>query len=157
MKEIHFSEEELKDLRAIGEKLFYSEDDPTAPSYKRILIRPELNYISILLHLVLPLIILSAYAVVLNIYGLLSYGSIMAGISALMLYIVLSLKKAALCCIKIYQHYAPDRIRNKCRFEPSCSQYMLLAIEKYGLIKGINKGIKRLKRCNINHGGYDFP
>lgn len=34
---------------------------------------------------------------------------------------------------------------------------MILAIEKYGLIKGLQKGICRLKRCNIDGGGFDFP
>jgi putative membrane protein insertion efficiency factor len=45
-----------------------------------------------------------------------------------------------------------------CRFEPSCSTYMLLAIKKYGLFYGILKGIWRICRCNpYCRGGYDPP
>ena len=43
-----------------------------------------------------------------------------------------------------------------CKFYPSCSEYMMQAIEKYGCIKGIFLGIKRLLRCHpFAKGGYD--
>ncbi|MCA9400515.1 MAG: membrane protein insertion efficiency factor YidD [Candidatus Omnitrophica bacterium] len=43
-----------------------------------------------------------------------------------------------------------------CRFYPSCSQYTLEAIEKYGVIKGLLKAIGRISRCSpLSHGGYD--
>ncbi|NCD00648.1 membrane protein insertion efficiency factor YidD [bacterium] len=43
-----------------------------------------------------------------------------------------------------------------CRFKPTCSEYTIQAIEKYGIIKGGFKGIKRIIRCNPwNKGGYD--
>ena len=58
--------------------------------------------------------------------------------------------------IHCYQHYAPDRVRLKCVFEPSCSEYMLLAVNKYGFFKGLFKGIKRLLRCHPP-GGVDYP
>jgi len=45
-----------------------------------------------------------------------------------------------------------------CRFEPSCSAYMILAIEKYGSAKGLLKGIVRFFRCNpFFLGGEDYP
>ena len=72
------------------------------------------------------------------------------------LYILIILKKAALWLVRVYQHYAPDRVRLKCVFEPSCSEYMILAIEKYGAFKGIYKGICRLLRCHAP-GGVDYP
>ena len=44
----------------------------------------------------------------------------------------------------------------RCKFEPSCSKYMIQAIEKYGSIKGIYLGTKRFLRCNpFSKGGYD--
>ena len=44
----------------------------------------------------------------------------------------------------------------ECKFYPTCSEYTRQAIEKYGAIKGIFKGIKRILRCNpISKGGYD--
>lgn len=43
-----------------------------------------------------------------------------------------------------------------CKFYPSCSEYMIQAIKKYGCIKGIFLGIKRLSRCHpFAKGGYD--
>ena len=43
-----------------------------------------------------------------------------------------------------------------CRFEPTCSIYMMHAIEKYGLIRGTWMGLRRLGRCHpLNPGGWD--
>ena len=43
-----------------------------------------------------------------------------------------------------------------CRFSPTCSEYTKQAIEKYGVIKGIWLGIKRISKCHPgNPGGYD--
>lgn len=65
-------------------------------------------------------------------------------------------KKFALSLIHIYQmisKYTPAR----CRFYPTCSEYMRQAIEKYGVIKGGWLGIKRICRCHpFNEGGVDL-
>lgn len=73
-------------------------------------------------------------------------------------------KKIAILFIKLYQKtlsfdhgwfksYYPHGF---CRFYPSCSQYSVEAIEKYGLIKGGLKASWRIMRCNpFNKGGYD--
>ena len=46
----------------------------------------------------------------------------------------------------------------QCRFEPSCSQYMLEAVEQCGVLRGVGLGVWRLLRCNpFNAGGYDPP
>lgn len=46
----------------------------------------------------------------------------------------------------------------QCRFFPSCSQYFIEAVEKYGTCRGAWKGFKRLWRCHPFHpGGYDPP
>lgn len=43
-----------------------------------------------------------------------------------------------------------------CRFEPTCSEYAIAAIEKYGIIKGGGKALWRVMRCNPwNKGGWD--
>jgi putative membrane protein insertion efficiency factor len=45
-----------------------------------------------------------------------------------------------------------------CRFEPSCSRYMIAALRKYGLFQGLAKGIGRVLRCHPWHpGGLDPP
>ena len=59
--------------------------------------------------------------------------------------------------ILLYQKVAPKKLRQSCRFRPSCSNYMIFAIHKYGVIKGIGKGLNRIYRCKYPNGGYDFP
>ncbi len=45
-----------------------------------------------------------------------------------------------------------------CRFYPTCSEYMKQSIEKYGVFKGIRRGLKRLSRCRPGvEPGVDFP
>lgn len=45
-----------------------------------------------------------------------------------------------------------------CRFQPSCSEYFILAVRKYGPISGAARGLWRICRCHPwNHGGYDPP
>ncbi len=63
----------------------------------------------------------------------------------------------AMGCVLMYKAYAPLSVRNECRFTPTCSTYMLLAIKKYGLIIGIFKGIRRICRCKPPNGGEDWP
>lgn len=63
----------------------------------------------------------------------------------------------AIGCILMYKAYAPMEMRDQCRFNPTCSTYMLMAIKKYGLIIGIFKGIRRICRCKPPNGGDDWP
>lgn len=69
----------------------------------------------------------------------------------------LIIKRIIIKFILFYQKIAPQDLRDSCRFEPTCSNYMLLAIEKYGTVKGCFLGIKRLMRCCYPNGGYDYP
>jgi len=50
--------------------------------------------------------------------------------------------------IKIYQSSLGVLFRGNCRFHPTCSEYMLQAIKKYGAIKGVLRGIKRISKCH---------
>jgi len=44
----------------------------------------------------------------------------------------------------------------QCKFHPTCSEYSYQAIEKYGVIGGVIKGLRRLMRCHpFSHGGHD--
>ncbi len=59
------------------------------------------------------------------------------------------IKKFIFLLIKFYQYFiSPIFGTNKCRFQPSCSQYMIDAIEKKGIFKGISLGIVRILKCN---------
>nr|WP_097028227.1 membrane protein insertion efficiency factor YidD [Clostridium peptidivorans] len=58
--------------------------------------------------------------------------------------------------IKAYRKYISPLKRPCCRFYPTCSQYALDAINKYGVLKGSFMSVKRILRCNpFNQGGYD--
>ncbi|WP_082788905.1 membrane protein insertion efficiency factor YidD [Desulfolucanica intricata] len=58
--------------------------------------------------------------------------------------------------IKIYQKFISPLKMPTCRFYPSCSQYAVLAIQKYGVIKGGFLFFKRIMKCHPFHpGGYD--
>jgi putative membrane protein insertion efficiency factor len=60
--------------------------------------------------------------------------------------------------IRVYQVTLSPLLGNVCRFEPSCSRYMVEALRKYGLLLGLAKGLRRLSRCHPwNPGGYDPP
>lgn len=71
--------------------------------------------------------------------------------------VAVKLKSVLVWLVLLYQRLAPERVRKKCVFTPSCSEYMILSIEKYGAIKGVIKGIKRLKRCHLPNHGEDYP
>ena len=62
----------------------------------------------------------------------------------------------ALGMIKIYQATISQVLPPQCRYTPTCSEYTYESIAKYGLIKGIWMGAKRIARCHPFHeGGYD--
>ncbi len=74
------------------------------------------------------------------------------------------LKKGVIFLIKLYQKtLSPDHgvfkhryVHGFCRFYPTCSDYSIQAISKYGIIKGGLKSAWRILRCNpFNKGGND--
>jgi len=66
------------------------------------------------------------------------------------------MKKIAIIMIKIYRLFISPLKPPTCRFVPTCSDYALQAIEKYGIIRGGKMAIRRILRCHPFHpGGYD--
>ena len=76
---------------------------------------------------------------------------------AVIVYLAVISKKIIIWMVHLYQNKAPDAVRLRCVFEPSCSEYMIRAIEKYGVVRGVWKGIQRLGRCHAPNGGKDYP
>ena len=65
------------------------------------------------------------------------------------------MKKIIIYLIRGYQIF-PSNSHKMCRFTPTCSEYMIESIYKYGVRKGIKFGVKRLKKCRPNGPcGYD--
>ncbi|MEC7354683.1 MAG: membrane protein insertion efficiency factor YidD [Planctomycetota bacterium] len=68
------------------------------------------------------------------------------------------LRRLAILAVRFYQRAISPWLGANCRFHPSCSQYTIEAIEKYGVVRGILKGAYRILRCNPwNPGGDDPP
>lgn len=67
------------------------------------------------------------------------------------------IKKMLIFFIRIYRKYlSPFKGRSYCIYTPTCSQYGIECIEKYGALKGSFLTIKRIIRCNpFSKGGYD--
>ena len=66
------------------------------------------------------------------------------------------MRHAATFLIRVYQWTLSPLLGPACRFYPSCSQYALEAIERFGCLRGGWLAVKRLSRCHPWHpGGYD--
>jgi putative membrane protein insertion efficiency factor len=60
--------------------------------------------------------------------------------------------------VRGYQISLSPIFGGQCRFVPSCSQYFIEAVEKYGAVRGAWKGLCRIGRCHPFHpGGWDPP
>jgi putative membrane protein insertion efficiency factor len=60
--------------------------------------------------------------------------------------------------VRAYQYLIRPLLPPMCRFTPGCSEYFILAVRKYGPLKGAAKGVWRICRCNpFCQGGFDPP
>ena len=58
--------------------------------------------------------------------------------------------------LRIYKQWISPLLPVACRFQPTCSEYMMEAIARHGVIRGIGLGVVRLLKCNPFHsGGFD--
>ena len=66
------------------------------------------------------------------------------------------MKKLMIKAIRFYQRKVSPLFPPRCRYYPTCSQYALEAVERFGVIKGSFLSVLRLLRCNpLFPGGYD--
>lgn len=137
----------------------------TAPGKR--LIRPEINYQKIFIYLVVILILVILFSNIsyyilnfldLNILKNINKTYFWAVLYIFWAYLIISLylKNILITMIRLYQRHASAEIRLKCCYQPSCSEYGVLAIDKFGVFKGTILTIKRLRRCEYP-GGIDFP
>ncbi len=131
--------------------------DPSSINYKRKIIRPKLHLFRVIIYCLLAIIFSSLVGFIFYFVSKNVIYSVISSTIILILTAILFIKQIIIWFIKVYQRFAPEKIRMRCRFEPSCSDYMILALNKYGLFKGLKKGILRLRRCKPPYGGYDEP
>lgn len=66
------------------------------------------------------------------------------------------MKQAIISMVRFYRRFISPLLPPRCIYMPTCSQYMIEAVEKYGALKGGWLGVKRICRCHPFHeGGYD--
>ncbi|MBI5638953.1 MAG: membrane protein insertion efficiency factor YidD [Nitrospirae bacterium] len=66
------------------------------------------------------------------------------------------MKKIAIGLIKLYKYFISPLLPGGCRYVPSCSEYAVDAITKYGAFKGVYLSARRIARCHPFHpGGFD--
>jgi len=68
------------------------------------------------------------------------------------------MKRTIIALIRLWQRFISPLYPASCRYYPTCSEYAILSIEKYGILKGSLKAFLRILRCNpFFKGGVDYP
>lgn len=78
-------------------------------------------------------------------------------VSSFFIALALFSKRILIGLVRIYQHYAPEDRRRMCLFKPTCSEYAILALNKYGAIRGSVMTVNRLRRCRGDKYRIDYP
>ncbi|MBI5282561.1 MAG: membrane protein insertion efficiency factor YidD [Candidatus Solibacter usitatus] len=66
------------------------------------------------------------------------------------------MQRLILALLAGYQRVISPLLPSACRFHPTCSQYMVQAVERHGAARGLWMGVRRLARCHpLNPGGLD--
>jgi putative component of membrane protein insertase Oxa1/YidC/SpoIIIJ protein YidD len=132
-------------------------NNPASLYYKRKLPKPKFPLWRLILFFVLIPCFCILIALFVNAIFKKNYITVITSVILLLLYVLIFAKNMLITLVLVYQALAPKKIRERCRYEPSCSQYMLLSLKKYGFFKGLRKGLKRWKGCKPPNGGFDMP
>ena len=124
---------------------------------RRELIRPKTNIINAVCFLSLLLLVCFAASMIMKLlFEKIPFTLVFFLVFFSIMFILL--KKVIIGIVEIYQHYMPEQLRRSCLCMPTCSEYMILAIQKYGALKGIQKGLYRLTHtCRGIDYKIDYP
>jgi len=123
---------------------------------KRELPRPKTNLINAAYFLSLLLLVCFAVSMIMR-FLFEKIPFMLVFIFAFFLISFILLKKIIIGMVEIYQHYMPEELRRRCLCMPTCSEYMILAVEKYGALKGLRKGMYRLMHTCKKDYKIDYP
>ena len=66
------------------------------------------------------------------------------------------MRNLVLITLRTYKRWISPLLPSACRFHPTCSEYMMQAVETHGVARGLWMGLRRLSRCHPFHeGGFD--
>jgi putative membrane protein insertion efficiency factor len=66
------------------------------------------------------------------------------------------MRELLILILRLYKRWISPMLPRACRFQPTCSEYMIEAIERHGAFRGIGLGLVRLMKCHPFHtGGFD--
>ena len=66
------------------------------------------------------------------------------------------MRRAMIKTVRFYQKNISPNMQSYCKYQPTCSEYMIGCLENHGVVKGLPMGIWRIMRCNpFSKGGYD--
>jgi len=123
---------------------------------KRELPRPKTNIINAVCFLSLLLLVCFAVSMIMKfLFEKIPFMFVFIFVFFLLSFIFL--KKIIIGTVEVYQHYMPEFLRRSCLCMPTCSEYMILAVEKYGALKGLRKGMYRLMHTCKKNYKIDYP
>jgi putative membrane protein insertion efficiency factor len=69
------------------------------------------------------------------------------------------LSRIVIFLVRVYQYALSPYFPNSCRYQPTCSQYMVEAIQEWGVLRGVGLGLNRICRCHPwgGHGPDPVP
>ena len=66
------------------------------------------------------------------------------------------MQKAVIATLRFYKSFVSPYLPSACRYSPTCSEYMMEAVDRHGVLRGVGMGLRRLLRCHPFHaGGFD--
>ena len=135
----------------------HEEADPASLHYKRHLSRPRLHPLRVLALCALVLSLTFLFGVAVFFATERVWLAVLLGLLALISVCLLLARRILIFAVRVYQRFAPKATRERCRYEPSCSEYMILSVQKYGLVRGAHRGLRRWRSCKPPNGGFDLP
>lgn len=146
------SQEELIEFYRLSQQ-----NDPTSASYARVSVRPRVRWLRASMLLLTSCLLSAAVGLLMYVFTDRVVFAVCAAVGFLLIMTAIHAKPLLIFSITVYQRLAPLSVRERCRYEPSCSQYMMQAVGKYGFFKGLKKGLRRWRSCKPPNGGYDLP
>lgn len=120
----------------------------------RLFYRPYINWLRVCIIIIISALV--CYIVGGLLATALDINWLVTALTLCDLIILVFARRITVWCIRVYQCYAPLKTRSRCCCTPSCSEYAILALEKYGVVRGYKMTIDRLLRCHPP-GGIDYP